>query len=127
LSRFVPRRGCDPRKGHLHEPVRRPRDRVPDHRRPEAAPPRIAAHDPTLAKQLRESSQSIAGNLAEGRRRLGRDRLYHWSVAAGSTDESFAWLRTAVAAGYVEDAEAAPALALLDRELAITWRLTHPR
>jgi four helix bundle protein len=87
----------------------------------------IRAHDPTLAQQLSSSSDSIAGNLAEGRRRLGRDRRYHYSVASGSNGESVCWLRLAVAKGLVDAAAAAPVLALLDREAAMTWRLCHPR
>ena len=88
---------------------------------------KIKRHDAGLAKQLSESSTSVPGNLAEGRRRLGGDRAYHFSVADGSNDESRVWLRTAVAAGYVGDAEGAAVLALMDREAAMTWRLCHPR
>jgi four helix bundle protein len=87
----------------------------------------IRAHDAALAQQLSESADSIAANLAEGRRRIGRDRRYHVSVAGGSSGESLCWVRLAIAKGLIDAAAAAPALALLDREAAMTWRLTHPR
>ena len=84
----------------------------------------IARHDADLASQLRRAGTSIPGNLAEGRARLGRDARYHYSVAAGSAREVDSHLRTAVGWGYVEDADVAEALALLDRAHALCWRLS---
>jgi len=46
-------------------------------------------------------------------------------VAAGSAAEATAGLRIAVDWAYVDDAHAAPGLALLDRVRAMCWRLTH--
>ncbi len=88
---------------------------------------KIKRHDRKLAKQLSESSDSIPGNLAEGRGRLGGDRQYHFSVADGTTRESIAHLRVAIAKRILGAAECAAVLALLDREAAMTWRLCHPR
>jgi hypothetical protein len=51
--------------------------------------------------------------------------LHLWWVAAGSADEVRTALRAAVAWGDVDDAEVAEALGLLDRVLAMLWRLKH--
>ena len=66
-------------------------------------------------------------NISEGARRVGADRLHHYRVAAGSADEARTALRVASAWRYVAADECAAADALLDRELAMLWRLTHPR
>jgi len=84
---------------------------------------RIAAHDADLATQLRRASTSTPLNLAEGRRRRGRDRTFHYRVAAGSAAESLAALDVAVAAGYLDAAEADAARGHLDRVVALLWPL----
>ncbi len=85
----------------------------------------IARHDPDLARQIRRALPSAALNLAEGRRRVGRDRFHHFRIADGSNDEVRIALRIATASGSIPRAEAA--FELLDREAAMLWRLTHPR
>ena len=85
----------------------------------------IGRHDKGLTKQLREAASSIALNLAEGNRRVGKDRTHFFRIAAGSANESRACLRVAEAWDYVsEDAIQAP-LESLDSILAILHRLTH--
>jgi four helix bundle protein len=86
---------------------------------------RLKEADSDLARQLRRALASAALNLGEGRRRRGADRKYHYSVAAGSADESVTCLRVAEAFGYLALAEVEDALAILDRVLAILWRLTQ--
>jgi four helix bundle protein len=86
---------------------------------------RVATHDAALANQLRRAVSSPPLNLAEGRKRVGRDRLHLWRVAAGSVAEVLAALEVAAAMGYLEGAETAEAAALCDRLGAITWRLTR--
>jgi len=88
---------------------------------------KIRVRDPELADQLKDASTSMALNLGEGSRRQGRDRLQHYRIASGSAEESQVALEVAVAWGYLETLEVEAALALLDREGAMTWRLTHPR
>jgi four helix bundle protein len=85
----------------------------------------IAGKDPDLGRQLRKAAQSIALNLAEGRRRAGKDRLHHFRVAAGSADEVLAALDIAEAWGYVTAGATKNIRSLLDSELAMLYRLTH--
>ncbi|HEV8325537.1 MAG TPA: hypothetical protein VG389_28270 [Myxococcota bacterium] len=61
----------------------------------------------------------------EGRRRAGKDRLQSYRIAAGSADEVRAALLVAAAWGWLPEPALAAPLALLDRLLALTWRLTH--
>jgi four helix bundle protein len=85
---------------------------------------RIRQADAALADQVRRAAQSVPLNVAEARKRVGKDRLHLWRVAAGSAAEVRAALGVAVAWGYVRAAEVAEPLALLDRECAMLWRLT---
>lgn len=87
--------------------------------------PQIKKHDGDLARQGKRAASSIALNLKEGRRRLGRDRVHHFSIAAGSTDELQGVLQVSQAWGYLSPESVEPILELIDRELAMTWRLTH--
>jgi four helix bundle protein len=76
---------------------------------------RIRHHDRHLGEQLRRALSSIALNVAEGNRSPGGNRLARFSTAAGSTAESRAALRVAVAWGYVEASEIDAGEAILDR------------
>jgi four helix bundle protein len=87
---------------------------------------RIRLHDRDLALQLKRAGSSVPGNIAEGARRAGQDRLHHYRIAAGSAGEVRSHLAVAMAWGDVDRATVTPALALLDSILAILWRLTHP-
>lgn len=86
---------------------------------------RLQTLDPALASQLRRAATSVPLNLNEGRRRVGRDRLHLWRIAAGSADEVRASLRVALAWGYIEPELLTEPLALVDRVLAMLWRMTH--
>ena len=86
---------------------------------------RIEQRDKGLAKQLREAASSVPLNLSEGRRRVGKDRLHFWRIAAGSADETRACLLVSEAWGYVLPDDTKEPLDLLDSVLAITWTLTH--
>ena len=87
----------------------------------------IRQHDPDMARQLRKAAQSIPANLAEGRKRVGRDRMHLFRVANGSAAEVKVTLQSAQAWSFVGADALDETLELLDRELAMTWRLTHPR
>ncbi len=85
----------------------------------------IGKGHPDLVKQLRRAADSISLNVAEGRRRVGRDRVHLWRVAASSNDEVRAALLGAEAWGLVDEEQLADALSLLDRMGAMLYRLTH--
>ncbi len=89
--------------------------------------PLLAKHDSSLTKQARRAASSVALNLKEGNRRLGADRTYHFSVAAGSADEVQGALDVAEAWGYVSTDQVKLARKLVDRLLGLCWGLTHPR
>jgi four helix bundle protein len=80
-----------------------------------------------LADQARRSAASVALNLSEGRRRAGRDRAHFWRIAAGSAAELRTALGIAQAWGWLSKDDLRLATTLLDRVLAMTWRLVHPR
>jgi four helix bundle protein len=86
---------------------------------------RLQNHDSALANQLRRAASSVPLNLNEGRRRVGKDRLHLWRIAAGSADEVRASLRVSAAWGYLEDEALREPLALVDRVLAMLWRMTN--
>jgi four helix bundle protein len=85
----------------------------------------VRRHNAKLADQIVDAASSSAANLAEGNRRVGRDRLHFFRVAAGSADETRTHLRVALAWGWVADKEVENPLQLLDRELGLIWGLTH--
>ena len=87
----------------------------------------VGRHDRSLADQLRRAGSSLLLNIAEGNRRVGRDRLHFFRIAAGSAAEVDAVLEVAVGFGYVGDDEVTKARSLLDRQLALLWGLTHRR
>jgi len=87
----------------------------------------VAQHDRDLANQLRRAGSSLPLNVAEGARRECRDRIQHYRIAAGSAAEARSALQVAQAWGYVGGEQVEQADALLDRCLAVLWRLSHPR
>ena len=89
--------------------------------------PVIGRYDKKLAGQAREATDSISLNVREGNRRTGGDRIYLFTVAAGSADELAGALKDAVAWRYLGEAQIARPLDLIDQELAILYRLCHPR
>ncbi len=87
--------------------------------------PLIERHDRDLADQIRRAASSVVLNLAEGQRSAKGNKQKHYAIAHGSANEVKAAMATAVAWGWLGDT--VPALATLDRLLALLWRLTHPR
>jgi four helix bundle protein len=86
---------------------------------------RVTRHDADLARQIRRAASSVPLNLAEARKRTGRDRTHLFRVAAGSAAEVRTALQVAEAWGYVQPVTIAEPLELLDRIGAMTWRLTN--
>ena len=86
---------------------------------------RLRQRDRDQALQLKKAANSILANVGEGSRRQGRDRLQHWSIAAGSAGEVRVQIEASIAWGDLEPELTKPALELLDRALAMLWRMTH--
>lgn len=87
--------------------------------------PAIAKHDRDLADQIRRAASSVPLNLGEGERSEKGNKHRGYAIAHGSANEVKVALRTAQAWGYVDKSAVAEALAVLDRLLALLWRLTH--
>src|SRR5688572_21595838 len=90
-----------------------------------AAVAKIRLHDRDLADQIRRAVNGIALQISEGSRREGRDRLHLFRTAAGSASETRTALELAEGWGLVDVGDISEARALLDRVLAMLWRLTH--
>ena len=84
-------------------------------------------HDRAEADNTRRAASSIAHNVSEGRRRVGKDRFHFWRIALASAAELRSALHVSVGWGWLVEEELAEAFALIDREIAMLWRLTHPR
>ena len=87
---------------------------------------RIRQADNKLYVQLRTASASIVLNIAEGRGRVGKDRVHHWRIAHGSAEETVAILRVAHGFGDLSGRDTRAPLQTLDRILPMLWRMTHP-
>src|SRR5262245_48685176 len=61
----------------------------------------IGRRDADLARQVRKAASSVAANVAEGNRRVGRDRIHLLRIASGSADEVVVHLRVAQAWGFI--------------------------
>src|SRR4051812_14055404 len=85
----------------------------------------IARHDRDLAGQLRRSGSSIPLNIAEGARRVGKDRTHSYRIAAGSAAETRTALCVAQGWGYVDPGSAQAADQRLDRILAMFYRMSR--
>jgi four helix bundle protein len=83
----------------------------------------LRKYSPEAADQVERAASSIVLNLAEGRRRHGRDPRRFWDMAHGSAGEIRGALDLADAWGW--DVDSARARALLDRELGLLWGLTR--
>ena len=84
----------------------------------------IERSDRDLADQLRRAATSVVLNLAEGQRLTKGNKHKHYVIAHGSANEVKAALAAAEAWGWIGAPE--EPRAILDRLLAILWRLTHP-
>ena len=85
----------------------------------------LATRDADLVKQLRRAGASVALNISEASRRVGKDRPHLFRVALGSAAEVAACLEVAVALEYLVEDEVTPALELVDRVRAMTYRLAN--
>ena len=83
--------------------------------------------DADLFDQAYRAAKSMALNVAEGGRRMQKDRGYHFRIAAGSAQELKMALDLAEVFGHATREETDPALRLIDRELGLLWSLANPR
>ena len=88
---------------------------------------RIRARRAEMGDQIERALMSMVLNLGEASRRIGKDRRNRFRYAAGSAVEARDALELSAAWGWVAREEIRDALELLDRVLAMTWRLEHPR
>ncbi len=86
---------------------------------------RIKARDRSLADQLTRAASSVALNLGEAQLSDPGNRRARLYSAAGSANETRAALRVAVEWGYCAAGEAEAARALLERIIAMLWKLTR--
>ena len=88
--------------------------------------PKIAHHDPDLARQLRRSSTSVALNTAEAWVARGRSRIACYNIALREMRESYTALEVAVRLRYLPPLN--PELeARCQRILATLYKLSFPR
>jgi four helix bundle protein len=85
----------------------------------------IQGYDRNLADQMRRAATSVVLNLAEGQRRFAGKKRRAYEIAHGEAREVLGCLDVAAEWGLIVDDR--DARAMLDRLLAISWRLTHPR
>src|SRR5579862_6440734 len=86
--------------------------------------PVLLQRNPKIADEADRASGSVVNNIAEGHRRMGKDRLHCFRIAAGSGEELRTCLRRARSRGYLAEAEFKPTLSLLDGVMAMLWRLS---
>ena len=83
--------------------------------------------DAELAKQMRNSCQSLSSNLGEGAGRSGKERRKFYSYAYGSGRELRRQLKFAVAFEHVSSEAIEKVQSRLDSLLAILWCVSNPR
>ncbi len=87
--------------------------------------PRIRQRDKALEDQLRRAASSIGLNCAEAAFSDPGNRRARLFTAAGSAGETRHALRQAVAWRIVTAGDAAAAMKLAERIVAILWRMTR--
>jgi four helix bundle protein len=88
---------------------------------------KIAGQDRSLSEQIRRSASSIPLNISEASRRVGRDRIHSFRIAAGSASETQTALTIAQCWGYISFEDFKKSHTLTDRILAMLWRLTNSK
>ena len=86
---------------------------------------RVKRGDRALADQLARAASSVALNIAESNYSDPGNRRARLFTAAGSANETRAALRVSVAWGHCAPTQAEVAQALLERIIAMLWKLTR--
>ena len=84
----------------------------------------IVKHDRDLGDQIRRAANSVLLNINEGRKNRGGNQARFFAYASGSNSEVRAALDAAEAWEWI--VVPADVKALLDRNAAMLWRLSHP-
>ena len=87
----------------------------------------IKGRNAELGDQIARATISLVLNVNEASRRIGRDRINRFRIAAGSAKEILGALELAVDWHFIQESPNAELLVLLDRVLGMLWRLEHPR
>lgn len=87
--------------------------------------PRIKQRDKDLADQLKRAASSVGSNAAEAAFSDPGNRRARLFTAAGSANETRHALRQAVAWEIIAAKDAAKALGLLERLIAMLWKMTR--
>jgi four helix bundle protein len=87
--------------------------------------PRIKQRDKDVADQLRRAASSIGLNCAEAAFSDPGNRRARLFTAAGSASETRHALRQAIAWRLISPQDAETALALVQRIVAILWKMTR--
>ncbi len=87
--------------------------------------PRIQRRDRALAVQLTRAASSISLNVSEANYSDPGNQRARFFTAAGSANETRAALRVAIGWGYLSAAETRDPVILLDRILAMLWKLSR--
>jgi four helix bundle protein len=85
----------------------------------------IAKHDSSLSDQVTRSGSRAALALGEGIYSRKGNQPARFQEALASAGETRTALGVAIAWGYVTSAQAQSTLELIDRVVAMTWKLTH--
>ena len=88
--------------------------------------PRIARHDPDLARQLRRASTAVALNTAEGSAARGRSRAACYNIALREMRECHTALQIAVRLRYLPPLST-ELEARCQQILATLYKLSFPR
>ena len=88
---------------------------------------RLPARYAELAEQIRDASQSMCGNLAEGVGKEGRDQIRFFMIARGSTYETAGRIEMAYTLKLIDAELRLTAREKLRPVAAILTRLTRPR
>ena len=87
----------------------------------------IGRHDAALRQQVQRAAASVVLNIGEAAYSQGKNEVARFHSAAGSASETRSALKLALAWGFVPEAPGLVVDALLDRILAMLYRLCHPR
>jgi four helix bundle protein len=88
--------------------------------------PRVAHHDPDLARQLRRASAAVALNTAEGMYARGRSRTACYNIALRELRESYAALELSVRLRYLPPLPA-ELEDRIQRIIGTLYRLSFPK